>query len=251
MVLPPIPLRSPSNPSFAPSGKLPPPPQFLPQGLPPVIGADRNVPSGGAPPTAGVQVLPNLQSNTAPNLLPRPPVRPKGPMAKGDQVMKSKSATSVFESPQQREQIIAKAGPKKGLAPTPAPRSHINSGLKAPSPRGSSQLSQLNATLTSLCNEINEVQQQRESLDQQIQNQISMLNQEIDAMSKGGGSDNWTVMKGELEELHQQELDLTVKYADVSKSIAETRQSLRLAELQQQLEHIESKDSLSETTPRY
>ena len=62
-------------------------------------------------------------------------------------------------------------------------------------------------------------------------------------MGKGEGSDNWTVMKSELEDLHQQELDLTDKYVELSKAIVETRQSIRLAELQQLLEHIESKDS--------
>jgi len=36
---------------------------------------------------------------------------------------------------------------------------------------------------------------------------------------------------------------LTDKYVELSKAIVETRQSIRLAELQQLLEHIESKDS--------
>ena len=157
--------------------------------------------------------------------------------------MKAKSATTVFASPQQRDQILAKAGPKKGFAPTPVPRSQTNSSLKTPSPRSSTQLSQMNETLTNLSNEIEDIKQQRESLDQKIQNHISLLNQEIDVMGKGEGSDNWTVMKSELEDLHQQELDLTDKYVELSKAIVETRQSIRLAELQQLLEHIESKDS--------
>lgn len=177
-------------------------------------------------------------------------MRPKGPMPKGDHVLKSKSAASVFESPQQRDQLLAKVGapgPKKGLAPTPMPRPQTGAGAKAPSPRGSGQIGQLNATLGNLCNEITEIQQQRESLDQQIQEHISSLQLEIEAMSNGGNSDNWIALKAKLEELHQQESDLTTKYAEVSKSLTDTRQLVRLAELQQQLEQIESKDNLSET----
>ncbi len=87
-------------------------------------------------------------------------------------------------------------------------------------------------------------------LDQQIQEHITALHLEIENMSKGGSSDGWVAMKARLEDLHQQELDLTNKYAEVTKSLAETRQLIRLAELQQLLEQIESKDNLSET-PRY
>jgi uncharacterized protein YukE len=257
MVLPPVPLRAPSNPSFvggqiSPGRVNPPPPQFLPpppQNLPPPLIGDRPV-----SPTPLAQVLPPLQSsNTVPNLLPRPPARPKGPMPKGDHVLKSKSAASVFESPQQRDQLLAKVGapgPKKGLAPTPVPRSQTSAGLKAPSPRSSGQMGQLNATLGNLCSEITDLQQQREALDQQIQEHISSLKQEIESMSKGGNSDTWVALKAKLEDLHQQESDLTTKYAEVSKSLTETRQLVRLAELQQLLEQIEAKDNLSET-PRH
>jgi chromosome segregation ATPase len=174
-------------------------------------------------------------------------------MPKGDHVLKSKSAASVFESPQQRDQLLAKVGapgPKKGLAPTPVPRSQTSAGLKAPSPRSSGQMGQLNATLGNLCSEITDLQQQREALDQQIQEHISSLKQEIESMSKGGNSDTWVALKAKLEDLHQQESDLTTKYAEVSKSLTETRQLVRLAELQQLLEQIEAKDNLSET-PRH